>query len=470
MKRCFYFFVAVFCLCLFSCSDLFEPSQKPALVVSVPSSLERAGTDDAARTVTRYAVTLYLQEKAAAAEKNDESPSSMAAMQKIDDTEQPADAAENVNKAQTNENGGVYYGNPGSAIEIRNISAGTYLVSVAALNASDEVVASGENTAVVEREKTTSVLITLEWTSDSEEAAEQAESDADETKDSENNIEENDDSEAGNDDQAAEEKTKSDETVLPGGTDVEGSENADTSGGSTSGNDDNGSAGTGTPDGSSASARIQNGRTSCTVVELYGILSGEASAAHTFTQQNPLTVVITDLTPDVSALNSALVNASDVFVALDLSACTGISELGTEASTNATTDAFQKCVNLCEIILPQTMATIHKYSFYKCEALSQVNLPENVSIIENCAFAYCSSLKTIELPRNITQLAEFLFWNSALEEITISAGVNTFGRYVFRDCASLKTVIFEEGNRLLSVLEGAFESCVQLRRLRFLIP
>lgn len=87
--------------------------------------------------------------------------------------------------------------------------------------------------------------------------------------------------------------------------------------------------------------------------------------------------------------------------------------------------AFQDCISLSSITIPETVEFLGNYTFSGCSSLTQVNIPEKVSELKYALFRGCSSLGAIEIPKGIT---------------SISDGV-------FSGCSSLESVIFK-GNRI----------------------
>lgn len=76
--------------------------------------------------------------------------------------------------------------------------------------------------------------------------------------------------------------------------------------------------------------------------------------------------------------------------------------------------AFQNCVSLTEIELPQNIDindVVWDSLFEGCTSLRSVNLPENVTRIGKNAFANCYSLTSIKIPATVTEIQENAFLN-----------------------------------------------------------
>ncbi len=106
--------------------------------------------------------------------------------------------------------------------------------------------------------------------------------------------------------------------------------------------------------------------------------------------------------------------------------------------------AFVGCVGLTGITIPDAVTSIGTYAFQNCTSLTYVNLPNGITTIGNYTFDGCSALESITIPASIT---------------TIGTGTATTATYVFRNCISLTTVIFEEGSDLTTINGYAFNNC-----------
>ena len=83
---------------------------------------------------------------------------------------------------------------------------------------------------------------------------------------------------------------------------------------------------------------------------------------------------------------------------------------------------FIGCKKLSNIMLPQTIKTIHQSAFYNCETLSEIDLPAAVSTIGETAFYGCKALKTIVVHSlNPATLGEGAFPKNAGMKIYVPA-------------------------------------------------
>lgn len=102
--------------------------------------------------------------------------------------------------------------------------------------------------------------------------------------------------------------------------------------------------------------------------------------------------------------------------------------------TNIGAYAFDYCVNLSSIIIPDSVISIEAYSFYGCSGLREIAVPKNVTGIGASAFAGCTNLSTV----------------------TISNSVTSIGASAFAGCSSLASIAIPDS--VTSIGEGAFDN------------
>lgn len=149
------------------------------------------------------------------------------------------------------------------------------------------------------------------------------------------------------------------------------------------------------------------------------------------------------------------------------------------------------CVNLKNIVIPDSVTSIGAGAFDQCEGLESVVLPSNLIAIEDETFVYCYNLKNIVIPNKVATIGNFAFWScSRLTEVIFEeeSKVELIGKYAFGDCPltniaipksihtisnsafsynySLEDIKLPEG--LVSIGEYAFSQCYALESI--LIP
>lgn len=124
-----------------------------------------------------------------------------------------------------------------------------------------------------------------------------------------------------------------------------------------------------------------------------------------------------------------------------------------EPVTTIGKNAFQKAE--CEsIILPNSLKRIEDEAFWGCDRLVNVVMSSNIVSIGKRAFEQCINLKTINLPETLTELGEECFYDSGLERIVLPGSINQIPPSCFFKCRKLKDVILKDG--ILEIEYDAF--------------
>ena len=103
--------------------------------------------------------------------------------------------------------------------------------------------------------------------------------------------------------------------------------------------------------------------------------------------------------------------------------------------------AFYNCINLESIDLPDSLMEIGYCAFENCQKLKNIILPKNITILKTRTFFCCNSLENINL-ENITCIADSVFSNTNIKNITISENVKSIGWFCFSGCKNLESIIF----------------------------
>ena len=123
--------------------------------------------------------------------------------------------------------------------------------------------------------------------------------------------------------------------------------------------------------------------------------------------------------------------------------------------------AFENCIYLVNISIPEGIISIGSYGFANTIALETISLPDSLQLIGDDAFYYCESLKTITIPDNVTNIGSHAFSHcSLLEYITLSANLEAISDSMFGHCTSLKEIDIPESVTSIGYL--AFYNCSSL--------
>ncbi len=183
-----------------------------------------------------------------------------------------------------------------------------------------------------------------------------------------------------------------------------------------------------------------------------------------------------------------------------------------EGITYMSVNACYECTALIDIDFPSTLTAIGDYAFYACSALTSLTIPATITSIGKYSFSNCSSLSTvtfedgedelffndyaiftsssltsvylgrnlnyddpsishgifygytnlkdITISESVTTLGKQLFYNTAIETITLPKSITDIGDYTFSYCSRLKTVIISEGMTKLG--RFTFSNCAAL--------
>lgn len=111
--------------------------------------------------------------------------------------------------------------------------------------------------------------------------------------------------------------------------------------------------------------------------------------------------------------------------------------------------------NLESIIIPSSVTTIENTAFGNCKNLAKIDIPNSVTKIGMMAFDNCSKLSTVKLSDNVSEIKMMTFsYCTSLQTFTFGKNVSEIDGTAFSGCASLKSFEVDEGNPMLSSIEG----------------
>lgn len=84
--------------------------------------------------------------------------------------------------------------------------------------------------------------------------------------------------------------------------------------------------------------------------------------------------------------------------------------------------AFTYC-DVESVILPDSISRIESYTFHKCSKLKDITFGNNLNYIGDGAFEDCVNLKRVVLPQSVRMIDSNAFLRAGLEEITLNQGL-----------------------------------------------
>ena len=103
--------------------------------------------------------------------------------------------------------------------------------------------------------------------------------------------------------------------------------------------------------------------------------------------------------------------------------------------TSVGNSAFEDCISLISITIPNSVTSIGMCAFRHCRSLTSITIPNSVTSIGGVAFYGCRSLTSIIIPNSVTSIDYYAFRNcSGLQSITIPNSVTIIRDYAFEVC------------------------------------
>jgi hypothetical protein len=104
-------------------------------------------------------------------------------------------------------------------------------------------------------------------------------------------------------------------------------------------------------------------------------------------------------------------------------------------------EAFADCVNMTDIVIPESVEKIEAYAFFRCSGLTNLVIPDSVKRVNSYAFHSCTSLKNITFSKKMKSIEEYSFNNcTALTDITIPDNITKIKFCAFYGCSGLTSV------------------------------
>ena len=127
---------------------------------------------------------------------------------------------------------------------------------------------------------------------------------------------------------------------------------------------------------------------------------------------------------------------------------------------------FEGCTGLTSVEISNSVTTIESYAFYGCTSLASIEIPNSVTTIGSSAFHGCTSLVSIDFPNTVTTIEKSTFNGcTSLMGFDFPNSVAVIGDYAFQDCKGFTSIVIP--NSVTTIGEGAFSGCSNIRELVF---
>ena len=132
----------------------------------------------------------------------------------------------------------------------------------------------------------------------------------------------------------------------------------------------------------------------------------------------------------------------------------------TDGITKIEEGAFKGCINLKQIIFPNTLREIGDAAFSGCSQLVTAALPPSIEQIGNYAFAG-TGLKEVEIPRNVLWMGSGVYEGcSRLTSVKLPKQTPSIPAHFLKGCSSIRKMDIPEA--VQSIGEEAFSGCTGL--------
>ena len=126
--------------------------------------------------------------------------------------------------------------------------------------------------------------------------------------------------------------------------------------------------------------------------------------------------------------------------------------------------AFEDCISLESIEIPNTVTEIYASAFRGCSSLKTITLSKGLFSIGSKCFQNCTSLESVSIPSTVSSLGAGMFNGcSSLETVVLGKSITKMGEELFKGCSALKEVTIEKGCGLVSA--KAFQNCISLTNI-----
>ena len=126
-------------------------------------------------------------------------------------------------------------------------------------------------------------------------------------------------------------------------------------------------------------------------------------------------------------------------------------------------NAFNGCINLTSIAIPNTVKNIGYRAFGGCTGLTGINIPDSVTSIVNSAFIDCANLTSMNIPNGLTTIEPSIFAGCTnLKNIIIPSSVTKVGMCAFGGCKNANFYVKNEAVKQFLIKSGVDKNKIVL--------
>ena len=126
--------------------------------------------------------------------------------------------------------------------------------------------------------------------------------------------------------------------------------------------------------------------------------------------------------------------------------------------------AFQNCLSLKAIELPDTLTELGFGVFMGCTSLESIVIPEGVKELKGGAFSGCLALSSVTLPEGLTTIGYQCFTSSLMTGFTPPSTLEYIDSGVFQYSGNLKTI--DLSGTAVTSLEATISECPALEEVK----
>ena len=119
---------------------------------------------------------------------------------------------------------------------------------------------------------------------------------------------------------------------------------------------------------------------------------------------------------------------------------------GVEYSVTSIGDnAFEQCVQLTSLNIPNTVTSIGHSAFRYCSMLTSLKIPDSVITLGGYAFGFCDSLQSVSIGNSVKSIeGKTFFYCTSLRSVYIGKSVQKIANNAFENCYKLSSINIDD--------------------------